>query len=124
MGGNARSTMLSVLLFSVCCLTKPGKESLKRVLHAWVRRQQGFLGEMLARGALLVDSISGNPPQLLCHDLGLFSIADLTSIDEDSEAFVAIGGLGQWVGIRVALGRGATDVLSRLTVFRLGSALD
>ena len=112
-----RSTFLTVALFSACYLTKPGRASLSRALHAWVRQQQGLVGEMLSRGALLLDSLTG-PPSLAIHDIGLFVVADLSSVDEDCDWFAALGILGQWIGIR--LNRGGAD---RLAVFHLGSAV-
>ena len=77
-----RSTVLLAAILAIAATTKPGVDSFRRALHAFVRRQQGLLGEALSRGALALSDLAGasagNAGALLaCDDFYLFSVIRL-----------------------------------------------
>mmetsp|Transcript_43079 Transcript_43079/g.71612 ORF Transcript_43079/g.71612 Transcript_43079/m.71612 type:complete len:140 (+) Transcript_43079:9-428(+) len=132
------SSFLLSVLFGIALATKPSAESLRRALRAWVRKNQGILGEVLARGAMALDDFTG-------PSMGLIDLHFLTFVQLDSAQLLrsatandfcgAVGAFGHWLGFHMRegasrlrfdqteLGCGVHIAGTRIGLFYLGSAV-
>ena len=125
-----RSTVLLAAILAIAATTKPGVDSFRRALHAFVRRQQGLLGEALSRGALALSDLAGasagNAGALLaCDDFLLFSVIRLDAslqcdMQERGALVGAVGVFGRWWAVAVQ----RTGAAELPTLFHLGSGVD
>ena len=131
--------LLSAALVGVALLTRPGANSFRRALISWVRKQQGILGQAIARGVLALDQLSA--AQLHCKDFKCFSYVQLKPEPRDENGapagtlladlfdndafFGAVGVFGHWFAVRIPEGglRDDARVSSLPQIFLLGSAL-
>ena len=109
-------------------ITKPSAASLRRALRAWVRRRHGAPAEVLARGAMAIDELSG-AAGIAFSDWRVCVLATIDPgqvFDEDDGFFGAIGILGHWLALRLRqpASGGTPSLFSDGQVLYLGSATE
>mmetsp|Transcript_25585 Transcript_25585/g.59639 ORF Transcript_25585/g.59639 Transcript_25585/m.59639 type:complete len:116 (-) Transcript_25585:70-417(-) len=106
-------TALVGALLAAAYATKPSAASLRAVLASFIRRREGMLGEVLARGAMAVEELAGLNGTIFT-DCKFFMLAkiDPGSLFEEPDGFLgAVGLFGHWLAVRVRQPDGAPRLL-------------